>query len=106
VVGVLGALEAVRALRASHEFQIVNSDYARHCDPRIVAAADAVALPYKHLVSRAYHDTVFMGHICPVGMIFVPSQGGSSHRPEEYTSPKEIGQGVQVLALTLADLAQ
>jgi N-carbamoyl-L-amino-acid hydrolase len=93
-----------------HEFQIVNSDHALHCDPRIVAiavaAAGAVGLPYKHLVSRAYHDTVFMGHICPVGMIFVPSRGGYSHRPEEYTTPEEIGQGVQVLALTLAELAQ
>jgi ureidoglycolate amidohydrolase len=97
-----------RGLR--HEFQIVNSDHALRCDPHIiaatVAAAEAVGLPYKRLISRAYHDTVFMGHICPVGMIFVPSQGGYSHRPEEYTKPDEIAQGVAVLALTLAELAK
>lgn len=94
----------------THDFHIINADPALRCDSRIVGAAVAAAqqwgLPYKKLVSRAYHDTVFMGRICPVGMIFVPSRGGYSHRPEEYTAPAEIGNGVQVLALTLATLAE
>jgi|GEM_PF-6160610 len=92
----------------AHEFHIINADPALRCDTRIVGAAVAAAqqwqLPYKTLVSRAYHDTVFMGRICPVGMIFVPSRGGYSHRPEEYTAPTEIGNGVQVETQNLASL--
>jgi hypothetical protein len=39
-----------------------------------------------------------MARICPAAMIFVPSAGGVSHRPDEYTSPLQIAQGAQVLA--------
>jgi hydantoinase/carbamoylase family amidase len=91
-------------------FQTLNADPAMPCAPLIIDAtvkgADALNLPYHKLVSRAYHDTVFMGAICPVGMIFIPCYKGYSHRPEEFTTPQEIAQGVQVLALTLAELAE
>ncbi len=60
---------------------------------------------YQHLVSRAYHDTLFMAEICPTSMIFVPSENGYSHRPEEFTSLDEIVKGVTVLAHTLAELS-
>ncbi len=46
-----------------------------------------------------------MARVCPVGMIFIPSQGGVSHRPDEYSSPQEIARGVTVLAYTLAELS-
>jgi N-carbamoyl-L-amino-acid hydrolase len=57
------------------------------------------------MVSRAYHDCVFMATLCPAAMIFVPSEGGVSHRPDEYTSPLQIAQGAQVLAGALHRLA-
>ena len=57
------------------------------------------------MVSRAYHDCVFMARLCPTAMIFVPSAGGVSHRPDEYTSPQEIAQGTRVLAGALRRLA-
>ena len=57
------------------------------------------------MVSRAYHDCVFMARLCPTAMIFVPSAGGVSHRPDEYTSPEEIAQGARVLAGALRRLA-
>jgi len=60
---------------------------------------------YQKLVSRAYHDTLFMAEICPTAMIFVPSENGYSHRPEEFTSSEEIARGVTVLAHTLAQLS-
>jgi acetylornithine deacetylase/succinyl-diaminopimelate desuccinylase-like protein len=69
------------------------------------AAATQRQLSQMALTSRAYHDTVFMGQICPIGMIFIPSQHGYSHRPDEYTAPDEIEAGVAVLALALARLA-
>ena len=37
------------------------------------------------MVSRAYHDSLFMAGIAPTGMIFIPCKGGISHRPEEYS---------------------
>jgi acetylornithine deacetylase/succinyl-diaminopimelate desuccinylase-like protein len=46
-----------------------------------------------------------MARIAPTGMIFIPSLGGFSHRPEEYSSPMEIARGVTVLAGTLMRLA-
>jgi N-carbamoyl-L-amino-acid hydrolase len=57
------------------------------------------------MVSRAYHDSLFMARICPTSMIFIPCRGGVSHRPDEYSSPEAIARGVAVLALTLAELA-
>ena len=58
------------------------------------------------MISRAYHDSLFMAKIAPTGMIFIPCRDGISHRPEEYSSPEAIARGVEVLALTLGQLAR
>jgi acetylornithine deacetylase/succinyl-diaminopimelate desuccinylase-like protein len=57
------------------------------------------------MISGAYHDAMVLGAQVPIGMIFVPSAGGLSHHPDEYTAPAEIDRGVAVLAGTLARLA-
>ena len=57
------------------------------------------------MVSRAYHDSLFVSCIAPMAMLFIPCRGGVSHRPDEYASPEWIGSGVHVLARTLAELA-
>jgi acetylornithine deacetylase/succinyl-diaminopimelate desuccinylase-like protein len=57
------------------------------------------------MTSGAYHDAMIMGRGVPIGMIFVPSVGGISHHPDEYTAPADLDRGVQVLAGTLARLA-
>jgi ureidoglycolate amidohydrolase len=71
----------------------------------IKAACDDLRLPSRAMVSRAYHDALFMARIAPTAMIFIPSRGGYSHRPEEYSSPEQIAVGVRVLAGTLARLS-
>jgi len=58
------------------------------------------------MVSRAYHDSLFMAQICPTTMIFIPCRRGVSHRPDEYSAPEQIQRGAQVLAATLAQLSQ
>ena len=87
----------------------INADAPATCDPRILEALEAAAvengLRYKKMVSRAYHDSLFMARIAPVAMVFIPSRGGVSHRPDEYSSPEEIVNGVKVLARTLARLS-
>ncbi len=57
------------------------------------------------MISRAYHDSLFIARIAAAGMIFIPCRGGVSHRPDEYCSPDQIAAGVQCLAVTLAQLA-
>ena len=54
--------------------------------------------------SRASHDAQEMGLIADMGMIFVPSQAGISHAEDEYTSPEECVQGVNMLLQTLIRL--
>jgi ureidoglycolate amidohydrolase len=57
------------------------------------------------MVSRAYHDSLFMSRTAPVAMLFIPCRNGYSHRPDEYASREDIGRGVTVLAEALATLA-
>ena len=68
-------------------------------------AAKQLGASYKPLVSRAYHDALFMAQIAPTGMIFIPCREGWSHRPDEFSSSEDIERGVKALALTLAHLA-
>ena len=69
------------------------------------AAARELGLPFRRMTSGAYHDAMVMGSRVPIGMIFVPSVGGVSHHPDEYTEPADLDRGVRVLAGTLARLA-
>jgi N-carbamoyl-L-amino-acid hydrolase len=89
--------------------EMVNADPPATCDEEILTAleesARASSKTYKRMVSRAYHDSLFMARITPVAMLFIPCRGGVSHRPDEYSSPEWIGSGVHVLARTLAHLA-
>ena len=89
--------------------ELVNADPPATCDPAILAAMEHAAMEsgrtYRRMVSRAYHDSLFMARIAPVAMLFIPCRGGVSHRPDEYASPEWIESGVQVLARTLARLA-
>ena len=90
--------------------ELVNADPPTTCDEEILAAleesAKAGGKKYKRMVARAYHDTSFVSCIAPVAMLFIPCRGGVSHRPDEYASPEWIGSGVNVLARTLAKLAE
>jgi acetylornithine deacetylase/succinyl-diaminopimelate desuccinylase-like protein len=71
----------------------------------IAGACEELGLANMRLISRAYHDALFMARIVPTGMIFIPCKGGISHRPEESSAPEEIARGIEVLALTLARLS-
>ena len=54
--------------------------------------------------SGAGHDAQEMAVICPIGMIFIPSKDGISHSPREYSSPKDIANGANVLLHTVLKL--
>jgi N-carbamoyl-L-amino-acid hydrolase len=88
---------------------ILNADAPAGCDPvvttALVRACEAEGLAYQRMVSRAYHDSLFMSYIAPTAMIFIPCKNGVSHRPDEYAAPEDLASGARVLARTLATLA-
>ena len=104
------ACEALCARRgvSIHE-TTVNADLPAPSSPKIVEAIEDacrhLGLSYRQMVSRAYHDSLFMARIAPVAMIFVPCRGGVSHRPDEFASVDAMSKGVAVLAETLRALA-
>jgi N-carbamoyl-L-amino-acid hydrolase len=63
----------------------------------IAGSARELGLSSMYLPSGAGHDSQDMARIAPVGMIFVPSKNGVSHSPEEYTAPKDMANGADVL---------
>ena len=90
------------------QMERLNVDPPATCDPKLVecvgAACAELRLSCRKMISRAYHDTLFMAQLCPATMIFIPCRGGVSHRPDEYSSPVQIERGVRVLAQTLRSL--
>jgi N-carbamoyl-L-amino-acid hydrolase len=70
----------------------------------IAAAADRLELRYQAMPSGAGHDAQDMTHIAPTGMIFVPSRGGISHSPKEFTSAEDMANGARVLLETVLTL--
>ncbi len=51
--------------------------------------------------SGAGHDAQDVARVAPVAMIFVPSVGGISHSPKEYTRPADMANGANVLLQTI-----
>jgi beta-ureidopropionase / N-carbamoyl-L-amino-acid hydrolase len=78
-------------------------------DPSVIDLVESTArrlgLSVMRLPSGAGHDAQMLARVCPTGMVFVPSRGGVSHNPGEYTSPEDLAAGAQVLADVLVELA-
>ena len=63
----------------------------------LMEAAHELGLTSLLMPSGAGHDAQNLARISPTGMIFVPSVGGISHSPKEYTHPEDMENGVNVL---------
>jgi ureidoglycolate amidohydrolase len=110
LAAIRAAVEAICARRhITAELSLLNADPPATCDPGVVEAiikvCEDLGLARQLMVSRAYHDSLFMSRLCPTAMIFIPCRGGVSHRPDEYVEPEYILEGVAVLAHTLARLS-
>jgi N-carbamoyl-L-amino-acid hydrolase len=110
VAAIRGAISSIADRRGVRvRVALLNADPpARTADVAVDAiedACDQLGLASLRIVSRAYHDSLFMARVAPTGMIFIPCKGGISHRPDESSTPEEIGRGIEVLAWTLARLA-
>ena len=91
------------------EFEEINADPPAEGDQKTIAIAEKVCaelgLQSLRMVSRAYHDSLFMSRVSPTTMIFIPCLNGWSHRPEEFATAEHIASGAEVLAHTMARLA-
>ncbi len=78
-------------------------------DPAVVELVERTAGRLGHSTRRmpsgAGHDAQMLARVCPAGMVFVPSVGGISHNPAEYTSPGDLEAGVNVLLQVVLELA-
>ncbi|MCH8873785.1 Zn-dependent hydrolase [candidate division KSB1 bacterium] len=63
----------------------------------IAEAAGDLGLSFQLMPSGAGHDAQDIARITPTGMIFVPSVGGISHSPKEFTEPQGMANGANVL---------
>jgi beta-ureidopropionase / N-carbamoyl-L-amino-acid hydrolase len=67
----------------------------------ITEAAGSLGLTHRLMPSGAGHDAQAMARIAPTGMIFVPSVGGISHSPKEFTASRDMANGANVLLRTI-----
>ncbi len=67
------------------------------CTEAVQAATEHLGYPFRRMASGAFHDACLLAGVTPTGMIFVPSQRGISHNPQEYTAPEELERGANVL---------
>src|SRR6202521_4639341 len=90
--------------------ELLNADATADGAPAVVEALSQSCrkheLNFIPMVSRAYHDSLFIARIAPVAMLFIPCRNGYSHRPDEYAAPEDIVRGTLVLAETLAALSR
>ena len=74
-------------------------------DPQVMGwvdgAAAALGFTRQRMPSGAGHDAQEIAQIAPMAMIFVPSVGGISHSPREFTKPEDVVNGANVLLNTV-----
>lgn len=97
--------DTVASIAADERLNVeVTSTYAHAPVPMDAALQDLLAhemtaqgLAWTSLTSGAGHDAQVLAQHVPTGMLFVPSDGGISHAPQEFTSPEQREPGVRVL---------
>jgi len=67
-------------------------------------AARHLGLPFKHMVSGAFHDALYVAKVAPAAMIFVPCRDGLSHNEAEYVEPEHSVAGAQMLLQSTLDV--
>ncbi len=98
----LGAMQEIaqrRGLEVSWEFLM--EERPLQIPPETVDLAAAICqelgIAFGKLASGASHDANHIAEIAPVAMLFLPSVGGRSHCPEEFTHTADIAAGTRAL---------
>jgi beta-ureidopropionase / N-carbamoyl-L-amino-acid hydrolase len=86
-------------------YRPLHENVAAPSDPAIRAliadAAGSLKLSARTMPSGAGHDAQAMAQLGPMGMIFIPSIGGISHSPKEFSTAGDIVRGADVLMSTV-----
>jgi N-carbamoyl-L-amino-acid hydrolase len=91
------------------EFRPLHENVPAPSDPAVRQMIADIAKRHGYstrvLPSGAGHDAQAMAQLGPMGMIFIPSIGGISHSPKEFSTAEDIVRGATVLmgAVQLAD---
>ena len=105
------ANEIATATKTTFTFSVLTDSRPALSDERFMAwieqSAGALGLTSQRMPSGAGHDAQEVAHIAPMAMIFIPSVGGISHSPTEFSRPTDIARGADVLlnAVVAADAA-
>ncbi|MBU3166685.1 Zn-dependent hydrolase [Acinetobacter baumannii] len=102
----------LKLLEEEEGVQVEQKQLARfepvHFDEKIVqlieSSAKKLGFSYRRMTSGAGHDAQMIARIAPTAMIFVPSKGGVSHNPREFTEPKQLINGANVLLEVVQNL--
>ncbi|NHC40559.1 Zn-dependent hydrolase [Bacillus sp. MM2020_1] len=86
-----------------HEIRPVQMDPS--LNDRVQKICTKSDFTYHVMNSGAGHDAQLFAQVCPTTIMFVPSQGGISHSPLEYTSTADLETGLDVLIQLLHQLA-
>ena len=101
--------EIARHRQLMFEFDVLSHIAPVSCDPDICWILDSVAtslgINHTRMASGAAHDTQIMAGFTRSGLIFIPSKGGRSHSPAEWSDWQDIINGSNVLLNTLYKLA-
>ncbi len=91
------------------EYNVTTNDLPRRSSPKMIEVLEktckSLDIPSNKMVSGAYHDSLLVAEFAPIAMIFIPSKGGISHDPAEFTKTEDIVLGTDVLANVLLELA-
>lgn len=68
-------------------------------------AAAQRQLAVRDMIAAAGHDSVLVASLCPSTMLFVPSVGGITHNPREFSTSEQVARGAQVLLDAVMALA-
>lgn len=98
------AIAATSKTKISFERQANESTPAltdKKLQQTINASAKALGFTTKFMQSGAGHDSQHIATIAPAAMIFIPSVGGISHSPKEFSTTKDMANGANVLLQTV-----
>ncbi|BDS06899.1 Zn-dependent hydrolase [Oceaniferula spumae] len=103
------ALAAISRRRGlMFEFSVQGEIHPVDCDTSLVellaSSAENLELRAIKMLSGAAHDAQVIGRIAPMAMVFVPSQGGVSHSPAEWTAWEDVEAGANVMLHALHKL--
>ena len=70
----------------------------------INTSAKALGFSTKFMQSGAGHDSQHIASMAPAAMIFIPSMGGISHSPKEFSTATDMANGANVLLQTILKL--